>query len=130
MEAGEAEFHLRLDPECPCDQEIVCATDGVLQECGLADAGLTAKNECPAEPVADGIQQGVECRHLLGSINKAGALCSSDHTGRASARLRRAHGPLQSHRTPKLAARTVQKTRNFRDSIRARDAYRWGNGHG
>src|SRR5258708_36802863 len=77
MEAGEAQFHLRLDPERPYHSEVMCGADGALEECRFSDARLAAENECPAEPATGGVEQGVERRPLVNPIDEDAAACGS-----------------------------------------------------
>jgi hypothetical protein len=69
VEAGEAQLHLRLDPERADDSEIICGSDGPVEERGFSDAGLAAKNERSAESVADGVEEAAERRLLAGAID-------------------------------------------------------------
>jgi len=89
MEAGEAELHLGLDPDCPRDSKITRGADHMLEECGFADPWLAAEDEGPAHSKPNGVEDSGERRLLMGSINEIGALCSSDRTGGVGARLRR-----------------------------------------
>jgi hypothetical protein len=84
VEPGEAQLHLRLDPERPNDSEIAGGTDGGLEEGGFPDASLAAKDECPTESVADGFEKVIERRLLAGSINEAWAVYSSDRANRCA----------------------------------------------
>jgi hypothetical protein len=84
MEAGEAELHLRLDPDRPYDSAIVCRTDGALEERGFTDPGLAAENKRPTESAADGVEQVVERRLLADAINETRSVWSYDRPKRCA----------------------------------------------
>jgi hypothetical protein len=84
VEPGEAQLHLRLDPQRPNDSEIAGGSDRGLEEGGFPDASLAPKNECPTKSVADGVEQVVERRLLASSINEAWAVYSSDRANRCA----------------------------------------------
>jgi hypothetical protein len=67
MEPGEGELHLGLDSGDPGDAEARCMTSAMVQERGLADAGLAADDEDRALAAADLPQDAVERVALVGS---------------------------------------------------------------
>jgi hypothetical protein len=56
----ERELHLSLDPDSPGDPELRSSLDRVLEQCGLADAGLAMHDQHAATPGAHAVQQPVE----------------------------------------------------------------------
>ena len=54
------ELHLRLDPERPGDPKPASRLDRVLEQRGLADAGLSTHHKSPAVPAGRGLQQPAE----------------------------------------------------------------------
>ena len=59
VEGGEAELDLRLDPHLPNDPEVRGCGGHVLEQSGLADAGLAPDDERLAHAAPNGSQQGV-----------------------------------------------------------------------
>src|SRR5207302_5505111 len=89
MEPGESQFHFRFDPDCSNNAEIIRRCHGVLQECGLSNARLTTKDELPAHPKPNRLEQRIQRCHLTSSIDEL------NRSGSRFARRRRcqAHPP-------------------------------------
>jgi hypothetical protein len=72
----------------------MCGADGALEERGFSDARLATENEGPAEPATGGVEQGVERRSLVNSIDEDAAACGSGCFGRACRGLQDAQDAL------------------------------------
>ena len=70
MEPGESQFHFRFDPDCSNNAEITRRCHGVLQECGLSNARLTTKDELPAHPKPNRLEQRIQRCRLTSSIDE------------------------------------------------------------
>jgi hypothetical protein len=75
------ELHLPLDPRGTNDAEVVARVDRVLEERGLADAGVSLHEEDGAVTVPRGIQQVLKHRALVLPAEQPPRLSTDDHPG-------------------------------------------------
>ena len=75
------ELHLPLDARSPDDAKILARLDRVLEQCGLADAGVSVHHEDGAVTVPRGTQQPLEHRALALPADEPPRLRAHDHPG-------------------------------------------------
>jgi hypothetical protein len=71
VKPSERQFHLRLDARRPDDATSCRAGQQVVEECSLADAGLTPQDDRPAGPIPGARQQAVQSGAFLASVLEA-----------------------------------------------------------
>lgn len=67
VQRGERQIHLRLDTGGAHDADTRCLVDQPVKQCRFPDARLTADDEGPALPRANGVHEGVEGLALTAS---------------------------------------------------------------
>jgi hypothetical protein len=65
VERGKAELALRLYASKANDPEVVCPMDRVVQQCGLANARLTANNQDSTQATLDRANEFINLRALF-----------------------------------------------------------------
>jgi hypothetical protein len=81
LQRGVVEFHLPLDACSPGDTKILARLDRVLEQRGLADAGVSLQNEDGAVTVPRGNQQPLERHALALPAEQPPRLRADDHPG-------------------------------------------------
>lgn len=80
VQRGERQIHLRLYAGGAHDANTRCLVDQPVQKRRLADTRLTADDECPALPRANGVHEGAEGLALTAPADQPRTTATRDRT--------------------------------------------------
>ena len=81
MQRRVVELHLPLDARSPNDAKVLACLDRVLEQRGLADAGVSVHDEDGAMTVPRGIEQALEHRAFASPAEQPPRLRTDGHPG-------------------------------------------------